>query len=948
MIRFAPLRFVVVLALLAGGIATVAPQASASTLAIPPDTLLESFDSGGPTWRTSYGSATPATTTGTQGTGALAIAYNVTNGLAEVERVTTPPELPSIALPELTLDVRGNGTWNGLYLRLRDATGEVFMYSVSALNHQGWQAKTIDLTQPPASRSQGNNDGVLDAPVSLLTFLVAPNSSQPAIGTVAVDNLRTTGAAWTLPAAGVRRFAPSAGQGTALAFTAGAPGDYRLELADSAGRTKTISGTALVAGPVSLWWFGRADDYTFTRGNIRAVLRYDTSPDGSLSAVRTTATVPYFTGAALRIENGAGSIVGVNSFLSTASTYQDGDRQAELMEDAFVRQTRTPFLWMGVEPRKGYYDWARFDRAVNTLSARNIDVIGGLLYSAPWASSAPAGTPVADLQYYPPKSMADYAAYAAAVVHRYKDRVHVWEVWNEPNDDLYWKSGEDPVAYAAMLKAAYVAIKAEDPTATVISGGLGGFELSFMEGLRSQGALNSMDGFGLHTYVAGAPEKGLAAVWIDNAAAYLQRYVGGKPIWITEMGWSTCSTCVTEAQQAEYLPRAYLEAAAKGVRSISAYSLVEDVGTGAWQDHLGLTEPGGRLKPAYNALRDVGAALNQMGSAGEMAPTVDGISTAVSDLASTTGLAVVPQGGGSANLTTTASRHGGAGGLQLAYAMTGASRGFNVTANIPLPGTPTAISMWAYGDNSGSPLYMQFTDASGESYAGVVGQAGIRRWTRLTLFTDGSNLNWNYSGGDNNGVINYPIAFRSLTVLKGPLGQLAGTVFIDDLAAHYGTNVHGAVLQGKGVISQSVYHLGAAQTGYLPVTDLVAQRLLGKDLLPVVVTAGLATTTLSRTPFYLLSAMAVTQTGIAGAAVTTVTWQNGDPAFQSVSVLNSSGTVLRVIAAHRRYDSGLQAATWDGRDAGGALVLPGTYRVQLLLAGVDGRTTTIERTLLRL
>lgn len=936
------------MALVFGGFSAYAPNAQAASPPAP-GVLLESFDSGGAAWQTVIGTATPSTVTdGTEGAAALELSYNVAASLVEVGRVATPPDLPSVALAQLTMDVRGDGTWNTLYLKLRDATGEAFMYRVAAMGWQGWQPQTVDLTAPPAGRTGGNADGVLDAPVSLLTLLVARNGTQPATGTVAIDNLRSGTAAWTLPTSSKPRFVPSAGQGTLISFTATSPGDYRLELSDSAGRTKTFNGTASVAGPITLTWFGRADDYSFQRGNIRARLRHDTSPDGALSSTHATGGVPYLTGAALRVESGPGSISAVNSFLTTIVDQREGDRQAALMEDAFVRHAREPFHWQNVEPRKGYYDWARFDQAVATLRARNVDIIGTLLYTAPWATSAPAGTPASLVQYYPPASLSDYTRYATAVVHRYKDRVKVWQVWNEQNTVLYWKPGPDPVAYAAMLKAAYAAIKAEDPTATVISGGLASFDIPFMETMRAEGALTSMDGFGLHTYVNGPPEKGLSALWIDNAMAYLQRHVGGKPIWITEMGWSTCTTCETEAHQAEYLSRAYLEAAAKGVRMMTAYNLVEDgTTTTDWQDNLGLTEPGGRLKPAYTAWRDVSAALNQTGSAGSLAPTADGASTVVDDLATTSGLTVFNQGGGSATLTSTSARHGGTAGLQLNYWMTGAATAVNILGAIPLPGTPSAVSVWVYGDTSGTPVYLQFTDASGESYSGTAGRAAVRRWTRMTLYTDGSNLNWTHSGGDNNGVINYPITFRSITTLKGSLGQLTGTLYLDDLSVHYGTNVHGALLQGRGLIGQAMYRLGAAQTTQVPVTDSVASRQQGGVYTPVTVSGGLATTSLSDLPFYLTSAMGATPSSFALPGSVTIGWQSGDPAVQTLTVLDPSGAVVRTIVSQRRFDSGPHTATWDGLLAGGAPSPPGTYQIRLTLVGADGRTSTVDRPVIR-
>jgi acetylornithine deacetylase/succinyl-diaminopimelate desuccinylase-like protein len=108
--------------------------------------------------------------------------------------------------------------------------------------------------------------------------------------------------------------------------------------------------------------------------------------------------------------------------------------------------------------------------------------------------------------FYPPCDPADYAAYVRAVVHRYKGTVHVWEISNEENIAAFWRPVPNASAYAALLEAAYAAIKAEDPTATVLIGGLAASDLGFLEQGRAAGAWNSFDAVAIHTCVNGAPD----------------------------------------------------------------------------------------------------------------------------------------------------------------------------------------------------------------------------------------------------------------------------------------------------------------------------------------------------------------------------------------------------------------------------------------------------------
>ena len=100
-----------------------------------------------------------------------------------------------------------------------------------------------------------------------------------------------------------------------------------------------------------------------------------------------------------------------------------------------------------------------------------------------------------------------YKAYAQAVVEHFKDRIKLWEPWNEPSVKLRAEE------YLPLLKAAYTGIKAADPTATVyglcgtwdVSGDLYGWVKSCLK----LGAGDYMDKISIHGYHV--PERRYAA-----------------------------------------------------------------------------------------------------------------------------------------------------------------------------------------------------------------------------------------------------------------------------------------------------------------------------------------------------------------------------------------------------------------------------------------------------
>ncbi len=910
-------------------------------------TLADGFDTAGDDWVSAAGTVTPGTSSrSTQGSGALQIAYDVSSADAEIETKATPKALLSTPATALKVDLLGDGSWNTVYLKLRDATGEMFFYRVDAMSLTRWTTATIDLTAPAANTHLGNDDGILDYPVSLVRINVVRNGpGAPASGTAVLDNLRVIDQDWTLPTSSAARFSRANAATTTLSFSAGTPGDWALSVRDNGGRSRTFTGTASARGTVKVTWDGTDDAGVGMAGSISGRLAWDTSPDGTLSA-GAPATTPYLTGvSATRSPSSPTSISGINSFLTEQDSPVEADRQAALLENASVRWAREEFEWKRVEPREGYFDWAKFDQAVAISQARNVDMIGKLVYSAPWASSAPAGTAPDVAQYYPPADNADFAAYAAATVARYKDRVRVWEVWNEPNTEYYWRGGATAQQYGALLKATYTAIKAVDPTATVLVGGLDQFSDPFMQGVLAAGAGDSYDALAIHLYtIDGAPETGAIPTYLDAAQAFLNRNAPGRGLWITEVSWSTCTRCpgaTSEADQAAYLSRMYLDAAARGVQAIAWYNLVGGDDPEAILDTYAVTEKSGRLKPAYTALKEVGAVLADGAAIGRAGVSATAAPARVDDMASTSGYAVSAIGGGSASIKATTSAYAGSGSLQLAYNFSGSSRGAQIQTDKTISGQPTAVSVWVSGDSSASPVYLKIKDATGETFQGLVGNAGGPTWTKMTLFSDGLNANYTHTGGDDDGVWDYPIKVTDVFVYKSTSGVSSGTIALDDLTADFGTNLHGTVLQTAAGTVQALY-TAAPATVPVAVSGGAASVWTQSGMTPVPVSSGRASVTLSGTPSFVTSSPSVSPSRVARGSTVNVDFVSGEASVVTIHVVSSSGAVVNTLAKSKRFGAGVQTVSWNGKRSDGAVPAAGAYTVRLTFVTADGRTRVVS------
>ena len=270
---------------------------------------------------------------------------------------------------------------------------------------------------------------------------------------------------------------------------------------------------------------------------------------------------------------------GVVSDLTWYISRADMDRSIAMMKDEGVKWIRANINWSSVEPNtKGTLDawWlGEIDYVVAQAQAAGIQILMPIADGVPyWASADPhkSGGSSWD-KYYKPANFQDYADFASKIVARYAPKgVHAYEVWNEPNYSRFWPSGPSAVDYVNMLKVAYPAIKAADPSATVVSGGVSRNDFGFVAAIYAAGGKGYFDAVGVHPYTNKVDPL---TCWTDTAGKNsIDAFCGiesvrnvmvangdsAKTIWITEFGWSTASNAtngVSEATQASYLTKAF-------------------------------------------------------------------------------------------------------------------------------------------------------------------------------------------------------------------------------------------------------------------------------------------------------------------------------------------------------------------------------------------------------
>jgi len=152
----------------------------------------------------------------------------------------------------------------------------------------------------------------------------------------------------------------------------------------------------------------------------------------------------------------------------------------------------------------------------------------------------------------------DYEQVAFEVVNRYKGKVRVYEVENEPNFSY------SPSDYVAKTLLPFIrGAKRADPNAQIIAPACVSLPQTFrfIEAIIAADALKLLDGVSTHTYVG--PQEPWELFGNPQYLERLKGVVGNKPLWQTEQGYNWGND--PKQRHARYVVRQFLWANALGI-----------------------------------------------------------------------------------------------------------------------------------------------------------------------------------------------------------------------------------------------------------------------------------------------------------------------------------------------------------------------------------------------
>jgi hypothetical protein len=241
--------------------------------------------------------------------------------------------------------------------------------------------------------------------------------------------------------------------------------------------------------------------------------------------------------------------------------------EIKMIAAAGFRWVRMDFVWAETEKTRGHYDFTAYDRLLDSLQPFDLGALLILDYTNQlYNNGAPPRTE---------STRRAFADWAAAAARHFAGRRVIWEIYNEPNNKMFWRPQPDVDEYVALALAVGRAFRAAAPNEKLI-GPATGIDFPFLEACFKAGLLDYWTAVSVHPYRQADPEEAAndycrLRKMIESYAA--RRSVplasaGGQtqvPIISSEWGYSSAWRGMSEEKQGALLAREMLTNLANGI-----------------------------------------------------------------------------------------------------------------------------------------------------------------------------------------------------------------------------------------------------------------------------------------------------------------------------------------------------------------------------------------------
>ena len=234
-------------------------------------------------------------------------------------------------------------------------------------------------------------------------------------------------------------------------------------------------------------------------------------------------------------------------------------------------------LWPYVEQTKGQFNWTLLDQFVDEANANGV----GIMYSSeripPWAAADPSTcSSQAFVGAYCSgmvSNLQDWDDFVTALVTRYKGRIQIYELWNEPQ--FYFTGTIDQLV--VLTQHEHDIIRSIDPAATILSPSAISEGYAYLDSYFTAGGTVDIDAVAFHAYAD--PKNNVAETITQSLSTTIRTVMSehglsAKPLWNTEGSWGQQNAgAITDPDlRAAFIAREFLLNWSIGISRLYWYS----------------------------------------------------------------------------------------------------------------------------------------------------------------------------------------------------------------------------------------------------------------------------------------------------------------------------------------------------------------------------------------
>ena len=286
--------------------------------------------------------------------------------------------------------------------------------------------------------------------------------------------------------------------------------------------------------------------------------------------------------------------------------------EVKMIAEAGFRWVRTDFIWEATEHERGRYDFSAYDRLLKQLDEFHIRPLFILDYGNHLYTSGKS--------VRTPEARAAFARWAVAAARHFSGRGVIWELFNEPNNTMFWPPEPDAGEYNALALEVGRAFHDALPNEQLIGPAVDARDLKYLQACINGRSHDWWSALSVHPYRQTNPES------VAGDYARLREMIekggpGGNQLNLisSEWGYSSAWPKMDEDRQAIMLTRMFLTNLANGIPVSIWYDWSDDgADPREGEHHFGLVRHDYRggapspyePKPAFQAAKVLTTVLN--------------------------------------------------------------------------------------------------------------------------------------------------------------------------------------------------------------------------------------------------------------------------------------------------------------------------------------------------